>query len=272
MFSFLDIPISTIENTFFPRIPSAPAVPVQALAVPAPVPVQALPPTSLRIIEDPLYSATIRPEPIAVYNPPPPSLALPSNIQYDTNNTFNSSSAFTTNNNISNISNISNTTSNTSNFLTTSNTSNFLTTNTTINQFDPQNLVAQTTNLSNLISSSNLVLGNNITSVINANTKQLNDKIATDNQIISNEFSQLKTNTNKLNDMFSVVNKTVNQIQSDNMGIIRDQTAQLLENKITISKLNNASYSNYSPDISFNKTSSEIPLYLFAIPLLLFYK
>ena len=139
MFSFLDIPISTIENTFFPRIPSAPA------PVPAPVPVQALPPTSLRIIEDPLYSATIRPEPIAVYNPPP-SLALPSNIQYDTNNTFNSSSAFTTNNNISNI---SNTTSNTSNFLTTSNTSNFLTTNTTINQFDPQNLVAQTTNLSN---------------------------------------------------------------------------------------------------------------------------
>ena len=152
MFSFLDIPISTIENTFFPRIPSAPAVPVQALAVPAPVPVQALPPTSLRIIEDPLYSATIRPEPIAVYNPPP---ALPSNIQYDTNNTFNSSSAFTTNNNISNISNISNTTSNTSNFLTTSNISNI--SNTTINQFDPQNLVAQTTNLSNLISSSNLV-------------------------------------------------------------------------------------------------------------------
>ena len=82
----------------------------------------------------------------------------------------------------------------------------------------------------------------------------MNDKIATDNQIISNEFSQLKTNTNKLNDMFSVVNKTVNQIQSDNMGIIRDQTAQLLENKITISKLNNASYSNYSPDITFNKT------------------
>ena len=266
MFSFLDIPISTIENTFFPRIPSAPAT----VLAPIPAPVQALPPTSLRIIEDPLYSATIRPEPIAIYNPPPP--ALPSNIQYDTNNTFNSSSAFTTNNNISNISNISNTTSNTSNFLTTSNTSNFLTTNTTINQFDPQNLVAQTTNLSNLISSSNLVLGNNITSVINANTKQLNDKIATDNQIISNEFSQLKTNTNKLNDMFSVVNKTVNQIQSDNMGIIRDQTAQLLENKITISKLNNASYSNYSPDISFNKTSSEIPLYLFAIPLLLFYK
>ena len=268
MFSFLDIPISTIDNTFFPRIPSAPApVPPPVQSVQAPII------TGLRIIEDPLYSATIRPEPIAIYNPPPPT--LPSNIQYDTNNTFNSSSAFTTNNNISNISNISNTTSNTSNFLTTSNTSNFLTTNTTINQFDPQNLVAQTTNLSNLISSSNLVLGNNITSVINANTKQLNDKIATDNQIISNEFSQLKTNTNKLNDMFSVVNKTVNQIQSDNMGIIRDQTAQLLENKITISKLNNASYSNYSPDISFNKTSSEIKLqtlYLFAIPLLLFYK
>ena len=116
MFSFLDIPISTIDNTFFPRIPSAPApVPPPVQSVQAPII------TGLRIIEDPLYSATIRPEPIAIYNPPPPSLALPSNIQYDTNNTFNSSSAFTTNNNISNISNISNTTSNTSNFLTTNN-------------------------------------------------------------------------------------------------------------------------------------------------------